>query len=160
MPPVSFDAIAGGAFAARPIQAAAADAGGPIVVLESETGSGKTEAALYRFAKLFHEGRVDGLYFALPTRLAATQMVARAQQTVARLFPDADNRPVVVRAVPGDAGADGHGLQRLPDFAVQWDDDPDAGERRRRWAAEGPKRFLAARSRWARSTRRCWARCG
>jgi CRISPR-associated endonuclease/helicase Cas3 len=144
MPAVGFAAVAGEGLAARPIQAAAVHAAGPIVVLESETGSGKTESALYRFAHLFQEGRVDGLYFALPTRLAASQMVARVQQAVARLFPDPENRPVVVRAVPGDAGADGHGLQRLPEFAVQWDDDPDAGERRRRWAAEGPKRFLAA----------------
>jgi CRISPR-associated endonuclease/helicase Cas3 len=44
MRPPDFAAIFG--FAARPIQAAAADAPGPVVVLESETGSGKTEAAL------------------------------------------------------------------------------------------------------------------
>ena len=54
------------------IQRAAAEAPGPIVVLEAETGSGKTEAALWRFVKLFADGRVDGLYFALPTRVAWT----------------------------------------------------------------------------------------
>ncbi len=42
-----------------------------IVVLEAETGSGKTEAALWRFARLFEGRRVDSLYFALPTRAAA-----------------------------------------------------------------------------------------
>ncbi|GEM_PF-1164975 len=144
MPPATFEAVSGGQFPARPIQAATAAAEGPVVVLESETGSGKTEAALHYFARLFEAGRVDGLYFALPTRLAATQMVARVQAAVERLFPEANTCPVVVRAIPGDAGADGQSLRRLPDFVVQWDDDPDAPARRRRWAAEGPKRFLAA----------------
>lgn len=144
MSSVTFEAIAGGAFEARPIQAAAATAEGSVVVLESETGSGKTEAALYRFAHLFQAGRVDGLYFALPTRLAATQMIGRVQKVVERLFPQPDTQPVVVRAIPGDAGADGRTVRSLPDFEVQWDDDPDALTRRRRWAAEGPKRFLAA----------------
>jgi CRISPR-associated endonuclease/helicase Cas3 len=35
------------------IQLATAEAPGPVVVLEAETGSGKTEAALWRFASLF-----------------------------------------------------------------------------------------------------------
>ncbi|MGC4121401.1 MAG: HD domain-containing protein [Myxococcales bacterium] len=46
---------------------------GSIVVLEAETGSGKTEAALAHFVRLFCSGQVDGLYFALPTRTAATR---------------------------------------------------------------------------------------
>ena len=43
-------------------------------VLEAETGSGKTEAALANFVELFAAGEVDGLVFALPTRSAATQI--------------------------------------------------------------------------------------
>ena len=39
--------------------------------LESETGSGKTETAVLRFAALWRAGLVDGLYFAVPTRAAA-----------------------------------------------------------------------------------------
>ena len=39
-----------------------------LVIIESETGSGKTEAALWRFAKMYERELVDGLYFALPTR--------------------------------------------------------------------------------------------
>jgi hypothetical protein len=48
-----------------------------VVVLESETGSGKTEAALWHFLRLFRDGQVDGLYFALPTRAAAIQIHRR-----------------------------------------------------------------------------------
>jgi CRISPR-associated endonuclease/helicase Cas3 len=55
---------------------------GHVVVLESETGSGKTEAALYRFARLFAIGEIDGLYFALPTRVAATAMFERVKTAV------------------------------------------------------------------------------
>jgi CRISPR-associated endonuclease/helicase Cas3 len=64
------------------IQRAAADAPGPIVVLEAETGSGKTEAALWRFATLFATGQVDRLYFALPTRVAASQIHGRVQRAM------------------------------------------------------------------------------
>ena len=41
-----------------------------LLIIESETGSGKTEAALWRFARMYEAGLVDGLYFALPTRAA------------------------------------------------------------------------------------------
>lgn len=56
---------------------AAADDLGPVALIEAETGSGKTEAALWRWLELRHRGEVDGLYFALPTRTAAVQLHAR-----------------------------------------------------------------------------------
>lgn len=125
-------------------QAATADADGPIVVLEAETGAGKTEAALWRFARLFADGTVDGLYFALPTRVAATALFERVRAAVRRMFPDEATRPAVVLAVPGYARVDEAEGRHLPDFQVQWDDTPDAAAGRARWAAEHPKRFLAA----------------
>lgn len=125
-------------------QAAAADAAGPIVVIEAETGAGKTEAALWRFARLFAAGKVDGMYFALPTRVAATALFERVRAAVRRLFPDDDMRPTVVLAVPGYTRVDEAEGRSLPGFEVQWDDAPGAAEGRRRWAAEHPKRFLAA----------------
>ena len=65
----------------------------PLVVIESETGSGKTEAALWRFARMYEAGLVDGLYFALPTRAAATQIHARVQRFHEPCVP-ARSRPV------------------------------------------------------------------
>ena len=115
---------------------------GALVVLESETGSGKTEAALWRFVQLFRRGEVDGLYFALPTRVAATQLYERVRAAIERLWPDA--APLVVRALPGYAAADGHQPQALPDFRVLWSDKAEDQKAHRRWAAETPKRFLAA----------------
>lgn len=86
-PAARVDALGRSAFArvtaypARPAQQAVADlpvtSAGSISVLEAETGSGKTEAALARFVRLFEAGDVDGMYFALPTRSAATQLHRR-----------------------------------------------------------------------------------
>jgi len=129
--------------AARPMQLAAADMGlGDIVVLEAETGSGKTEAALWRFVQLFQAGKVDSLYFALPTRVAATQLCQRVLEAVKRLWPV--DPPVVVRALPGYEAADDQHKICLPDFKVQWPDQPEDEKAHQRWAAEAPKRFLAA----------------
>lgn len=129
--------------APRPIQAAMADdAFGPVVVLEAETGSGKTEAALWRFLHLWRAGRVDALYFALPTRVAATQLYERVQVFVSRVW--SVDPPVVVRALPGYTAADGQTATPLPEFRLLWSDRPEDAEAERRWAAESPKRYLAA----------------
>lgn len=117
--------------------------GGTLTLLESETGSGKTEAALAHFFQLFHAGRVDGLYFALPTRTAATQIHSRVVAAVEAAFPDVALRPAVVLAVPGYLRVDGADGQRLPGFEVLWNDDRLRAERHRGWAAEHPKRYLA-----------------
>lgn len=129
--------------APRAMQAAMTDFGfGPVVVLEAETGSGKTEAALWRFLHLWRAEQVDALYFALPTRAAASQLYERVQAFVRRVWPV--HRPVVVRALPGYAAADGQAASSLPGFQVLWSDTPSDSEAERRWAAEGPKRYLAA----------------
>ena len=126
----------------RPIQVAVTEPDAPLVVLESETGSGKTEAALWRFRHLFEQGAVDGLYFALPTRVAASQVHARVIRFRNRVF--GTEGPAVVLAVPGQVRADHVRGRALPDFGFAWDDDPGGGRDPARWAAEHPKRFLAA----------------
>lgn len=126
-----------------PIQEAMDDTDlGSLVILESETGSGKTEAALWRYIHLFRTGQVDSLYFALPTRVSATQIYQRVKRTIKRLWPV--EPPITVRALPGYAAADNHQAIALPDFKMLWNDDPDEQQAHRRWAAESPKRFLAA----------------
>lgn len=120
---------------------------GSLVILESETGSGKTEAALARFLMLFRAGTVDGLYFALPTRTAATQIHERVFRSVQKAFPDPEARPPVVLAVPGYVKVDDVDGSRcdpkLAPFQTLWTDDPADRTRWRRWAAEVPKRYLA-----------------
>jgi CRISPR-associated endonuclease/helicase Cas3 len=118
---------------------------GPVVVVEAETGSGKTEAALWRFATLFKVGAVDALMFALPTRTAATQIEARVRRFAEALFPDPNLRLNTVLAVPGYVRADGEeAIGTLPRFETLWPDSDDEAAAHRRWAAENPKRFLAA----------------
>ena len=112
-----------------------------VVVIESETGSGKTEAALLRFARMYEGGLVDGIYFALPTRAAAAQIHGRVKRFAANLF-DGQRVPPVVLAVPGyDADDDAAHLR------IEYDED-SAGNHHHRgekpWASENPKRYLAA----------------
>ena len=111
-----------------------------LLIIESETGSGKTEAALWRFARMYEAGLVDGLYFALPTRAAAVQIYERVCEFIASLLPNA-TRPEPVLAVPGYLHAGGVTGRHLPNYEVLWD---DGATNDRRWAAESPKRFLAA----------------
>ncbi len=111
-----------------------------IVILEAETGSGKTEAALWRFAQLFADRRVDGLYFAVPTRAAARQLHGRVDKAMNRLF--GSGAPPAVLAIPGLLKAGEATGKRLPDWKFLWDD--AKGDVPARWAAEHATRFLAA----------------
>lgn len=110
-----------------------------LVILEAETGSGKTEAALWRFVQLRSAGKVSSLYFALPTRAAARQLHGRVQKDLNRLC--GDDAPDVVLAVPGALKAGDHEAVQLPHWEVRWDDELPAPHR---WAAEHATRFLSA----------------
>lgn len=109
-----------------------------LILLEAETGAGKTEAALWRFASLLEAGQVDALYFAVPTRAAARQLHRRVNQALQRMF---GAPPEAVLAIPGQAVAGEAKAQMLAGFEVLWDDGPAP----QRWAAEHSARYLAAR---------------
>jgi CRISPR-associated endonuclease/helicase Cas3 len=116
-----------------------------LLLVESDTGSGKTEAALAWFLRLYARGDVDGLYFALPTRVAAREIYDRVRGAVNTAFTDPADRPgPVLLAATGYVRVDGEPAA-LPDpqFTL-WEDDAAARRRERLWAAERPKRFLAA----------------
>ena len=121
----------------RPSQRAvsAAPLDRPLLILESETGSGKTEAAVLRFAALWRAGLVDGLYFAVPTRAAAKQLHGRIRHALGRLFPAAAHVQTVL-AVPGYLVAGDAEGRRVEKFEVFWEDKPT---RKRAWPA-GPRR--------------------
>ena len=126
----------------NPAQAVAGAIGqeASLVILEAETGSGKTEAALWRFVQLFTAGKVSGLYFAVPTRAAARQLHGRVVEAMRRAF--GEDAPEPVLAIPGMLCAGDSVGYRLPGWEVRWDDDSDVSPRR--WAAEHATRFLAA----------------
>ncbi|HQW20068.1 MAG TPA: CRISPR-associated helicase Cas3' [Rhodocyclaceae bacterium] len=126
----------------RPLQTALASANLPaLLIAESDTGSGKTEAALMHFLALFAASKVDGLYFALPTRVAARELYGRVTAAMNRVF--GDDCPPVLLAVPGYTQVDGKRPDILPSDAHLFHED-DQKRRDRTWAAERPKRFLAA----------------
>lgn len=129
----------------RPSQSAVTEAplDTPLLILESETGSGKTEAAVLRFAALWRRGLVDGLYFAVPTRAAAKQLHDRIRRGLARLFPE-DGQVETVLAVPGYLVVGNVEGRRVGRFEVFWEDEPDEATRLARWSAESARKFLSA----------------
>ena len=132
--------------APRPSQRAISSAplDSPLLILESETGSGKTEAAILRFAALWRAGLVDGLYFAVPTRAAAKQLHGRIERALKRLFPP-DARVQTVLAVPGYLRVgNAKGRRTAEKFDVYWEDKPDEETRLARWSAESSRKFLSA----------------
>jgi CRISPR-associated endonuclease/helicase Cas3 len=70
-----------------------------LVFIEAPTGSGKTEAACIWADRLVAAGLVDGMYFAVPTRSAATELHSRVAGLMSSVHASLAGR--VVRAVPG-----------------------------------------------------------
>ena len=111
----------------RPAQAAMADLPiEQITILEDQTGAGKTEAAMVFAQRLVDTGLVDGIYFAVPSRSAATELHSRIADIARRVWPNVAGR--VVRAVPG-----------LIDTDIRELHEPSHS-----WAVGSPKRVMAA----------------
>jgi len=134
-----FSALFG--FPPYPLQSRLSRTEGPLLIAESDTGSGKTEAALIHFLSLFAAGLVDSLYFALPTRVAARELYERVLKTMRAAF--GSGCPPVLLAVPGYARIDGEPLYALPSEERLFFEPKDYRPLRQ-WAAERPKRFLSA----------------
>ena len=112
---------------------------GGLYILEAETGSGKTEAALRLYTRLLAAGYVDGLYFANPLRFAATQLFERMVKFSASSFGQ-EQIPVTL-AVPGYLRVNDREGLRVGRFEVDW---REVNDRAVGWYAEQPKRFLAS----------------
>ena len=105
-------------------QTAIGDAEERLVIVEAPTGTGKTETAVLHALRLMNRGEVDGFYFAVPTRSAATELHERIAELVGQHSPDLKGR--VVRAVPGQLDTD------------PWQRDTPS------WAIGSSKRIMAA----------------
>ncbi len=75
-----------------------------LAIIEAPTGSGKTEASLIWASRLVDAELVDGLYFAVPTRSAATELHARVSALMTAAHPYL--RGKIVRAIPGSIDTD------------------------------------------------------
>ncbi len=128
-----------------PLQARVADMElpppGTRLLIESETGSGKTEAALALYARLRASGNVGGLMFALPTRATASAMYERVQRALQGMYTGGHG-PTVALAV-GGRQPQMHSDEEL--IKEPSDTYPDESDRElARWASSGAKKFLAA----------------
>ena len=145
-------------FAPYPLQAWLAEADRPnLIIAESDTGSGKTEAALAHFFALFASGEVDSLYFALPTRVAARELYGRILGTMKKVF--LDKCPPVLLAAPGYTRIDGEPVNKLPSEKHLLSDEESRRDERS-WSAERPKRFLRLLWQSAQLTRPCYPASG
>jgi CRISPR-associated endonuclease/helicase Cas3 len=91
-----------------------------LAIIEAPTGTGKTEASVIWTNRLVAADLVDGMYFAVPTRSAATELHARISKMMGQIYPLLIGR--VVRAVPGmidtDHAANIWDEPRLPTWAL------------------------------------------
>ena len=71
--------------------------GPSLFLIEDETGSGKTEAAVMLAFRLMQAGAVDGLFVGLPTMATSDAMYIRLQKPYRRLFAP-DTEPSLVLA--------------------------------------------------------------
>jgi CRISPR-associated endonuclease/helicase Cas3 len=94
------------------------------MLIEAQTGDGKTEAAVLRYLVLLMAGEVDSLYFAVPTRSAGHELHQRIKLALGRVMPGLSDK--IVSAMGGTA-------------ASIYDDTKDIP-----WAAGHPGRFMAA----------------
>lgn len=90
IPQVSSCSIIPQTWSLRPMQRSVCDVDLPdhpiLALIEDETGSGKTEAALILAQRMMQAGKGQGLYFALPTMATANAMFDRVADLVGDLF--------------------------------------------------------------------------
>lgn len=120
---------------------------GSRILIESETGSGKTEAALALYARLRAAGYVGGLVFALPTRATATAMYKRIAAAVEAMY-ESEYRPTMALAMGGEQ-ARAEVAETASDASTILEQDPvsypDEGDRELvNWSSDGAKKFFAA----------------
>ena len=116
------------------------------MILEAETGSGKTEAALWRYTKTLCRGpKFPVCISRCPRALRLAKLHRRVNLAIRRAY--GSQAPEAVLAIPGVLRSGDFEGQQLPNWKVLWDDQKPALNQkpaRNRWAAEHATRFLAA----------------
>ena len=122
--------------------------GPTLFMIEDETGSGKTEAALMLAHRLMAAGKADGLYMALPTMATANAMFTRLEDIHRKLFADSELPSVVLahgarKMHDGFRAAMDIGARREEPFG-QAESDETASSACAAWIADDRRRsFLA-----------------
>jgi CRISPR-associated endonuclease/helicase Cas3 len=147
-----FDELTGHEFEPSPMQRWAAEVAlpeGPLLaVLEDETGSGKTEAALMLGHRLIASRRAEGIYIALPTMATANAMFERLAASYRDLFANCVEPSIALAhgrrdLVPAFREASLAGA-RARDHCGDGHEDPTASAACAEWIADDRRRpFLA-----------------
>ena len=105
---------------------------GTISVIESEMGSGKTEAALYAAYKMLESGDANGIYFALPTQLTSEKIHSRLNDFLKKILPDEEHRALLI-----------HGDSYLDWSLSEGDEDDNNNPDRDSWFQNKKRALLA-----------------
>lgn len=112
--------------------------GPALTIIEAQTGTGKTEAALTHAWKLVNAELVDSIIFALPTQATANAMFDRLEKAATVLFADSPNLLL----------AHGYARQNEAFAALKMRSQPEKGEEQdgwvkcSEWLAESRKRVF------------------
>ncbi|MFC1752873.1 CRISPR-associated helicase Cas3' [Thermoproteota archaeon] len=116
-------------------------------ILEDETGSGKTEAALMLVHRLMIEGKADGLYFGLPTMATANSMYERIKCLYRSLYMEGSD-PVLILVHSASqiyrAVKDIFPNVKDTDLYYETDNDPSNGGNPNAWFEDNRKKALLA----------------
>ncbi len=97
---------------------------GGVYLIESEMGSGKTEAALYLAYRLLEQKKANGIYFALPTQLTSERIHQRMNAFLEKILPEHPAKKSLL--IHGDAWLQwnlwepGEGGQAVKDIPDEW----------------------------------------
>jgi CRISPR-associated endonuclease/helicase Cas3 len=109
-----------------------------LVIIEANTGSGKTEASLAYASKLLAQDLADSLIFALPTQATANAMLERLESVAGRIFGDRDN----VILAHGKRDSNEHFKKMIERYkrSTSCQDDFEAGAQCSEWLSSSRKR--------------------
>lgn len=109
-----------------------------LVIIEANTGSGKTEASLAYASKLLAQDLADSLIFALPTQATANAMLERLESVAGRIFGDRDN----IILAHGKRDSNEHFKKMIERYkrSIYCQDDFEAGAQCSEWLSSSRKR--------------------
>jgi CRISPR-associated endonuclease/helicase Cas3 len=115
-----------------------------LLILESPTGSGKTEAALYAADTWLQSQRGSGMYIAMPTQATSNQMYKRTRDFLLKRYPDEKN--LNFHLVHGGALLEDKDKKDVEAQGISDDDDQsntDGGIRAEAWFLPRKRTLLA-----------------
>lgn len=111
-----------------------------LVIIEANTGSGKTEAALAYASKLLSVGLADNIVYALPTQATANAMFDRLESIANKIFSSKSN----IILAHGKRDSNEHFKKMIEKYKHQnnIEDDFEAGSQCSEWLSSSRKRVF------------------